>query len=154
MTFLRLAVLLISFSLLSSLSAFAADKAEQPLSGEDMKLAREMNEAYARHIYTSSCLNRQVGLFMPKMLTPEEKAKKIKSFKASCDCLADMVLKEATPNSVIDYVTRTSGTNKSVPDAGKKAKDVKKVLERTQEFDRIGLISRGKETRKMCGFNQ
>lgn len=137
-------------------SAFAADtKKVEPkqLSGEDLKMAQEMNAAYARHMYNSACLMRQKTLYLPKILTDKEKEDRIKGFVKSCDCLADMSIKQTSPNDVIDFITRNFGSHMPKAPSDKKNSASTPKPTRSPQFDKIGVILRSKETRKSCGLS-
>lgn len=124
----------------------AAYAAEQ-LSASDMKTAIQLNKAYARHMYASSCVERQ-RMMMSPILTPAEKNGLMVGFQKSCDCLADGLLKDNNPNDVIGYVTYINGsiepgTKKAKPDAQTKEKNAKIM---SYAFD--------KRNRSACGFKQ
>lgn len=157
------ATLLLVLMLCSSpLSVWAGDVQGAPLKGEELEIARKMNEAYARSMYSSICLDRQRALFMPVILTPEEKSKKLKEFSQSCECLADMVIKETSPNDVIGFVTKYNGKNtaKSKENGGQPKElnanghKIQTAVRHDQQTAKLWEITTGKESRKKCGFSQ
>jgi len=127
--------------------AVAADKPKQ-LTGDDLKMATQMNDIYARHLYSSSCLDGQKYEYAPKTLTPAEKAQRVESYKKSCDCMTNIVLKTISPNDAIDYVSTTAG---SMPLNAKRAKP---DANRVKKFAEIAAINRDKQNRQQCGFKR
>jgi len=135
--------LLFLLYLFIALPAQAADNGK-PLKGKELENAQAMNNIYARHILTSSCINRQVGFFMPSGISSEEKSLRMNAFKKNCDCAADIVMKNYSPNDVIDYVTDEVG--------GKKSQS-KSDAAQNQKFKKMfHLMNVDKKTRKTCGF--
>lgn len=129
---------------------------EKPLAGDDLKMAIKMNDVYARHLYSSVCVEGEKRGAVSVALSPEENAKRMQMFKSACDCLVDQILKESSPNDVIDYVTAINGGRKSTPEsAGKIVRAFPNVPEGSAaeaKLLRIGDIGRDEKIRKDCGF--
>ena len=142
---LHLMFALIGLSLMFPVSA--AQSAEQ-LSASDMKMATEMNKVYAKHMYSSTCVDRQRMMFVPPILSAQEKASRMVSFQKSCDCLTDGLLNSFSPNDVIGFVTYFNG---SVAPGTKKAKPDQQTAQKNAQ---IMMYARDKETRQGCGFKQ
>ncbi len=136
-------------ALVSFLSgAHAADK-QKPLTGRDLEDAKKMNDIYARHMYSSSCMERQKALYLPSTLTPAEIAERMAKYKESCDCLTDVILKTFTPNDLINYVTDMNGT--FPPGLKVRPKPDPLIV---KKYAGIEEINREIETRQKCGFKQ
>lgn len=130
-----------------ALPAAAAQNVEQ-LSGEDMKTAIEMNKIYARHMYSSSCVERQRQMFVPKILNAQEKAALMASYQKSCDCLTDGLMESFAPGDVISYITYMNG---SVAPGTQKAKPDQQTMQKNAQ---IMSYARDKQVRNQCGFKQ
>lgn len=127
--------------------AQAADKPQQ-LTGDDLKTAIEMNKVYAQHMYSSSCIDQQKTYGILFDMPDSQKAELMAQFKKSCDCMANLVMKNALPNDVISFVAVTSG--QSAPNAnGKEPSDFE-----MQKIGKIMSIERNENNRRNCGFKQ
>ena len=150
-------ILAVLICVMGSGGAKAADP-DKPLAGADLEMAVKMNDVYARHMYSSVCIEHQKAYFLPRQLSVDDEAKKMQSFKDSCDCLTNRVLKESSPNDVIDYVTAMNGGKKSMPGtSGKKTKafpDLPKGSQAEEKLMKIGQIGRDEKIRKDCGFTR
>lgn len=141
-------LLLILVLVCMSTAAMAADKPVQ-LKGKDLEEAQQMNDIYARHMYSSSCVDRQKAFYIPNALTDAEKAGRIAEFKKSCDCMTDTVLKSFQPNDVISYVGDMSG---AFPPGVTKRPKLDPII--VKKYAKIAEINRDKENRQKCGFKQ
>jgi hypothetical protein len=135
--------------LLWSGAAFAADN-QTLLTGKNLETAKEMNMAYAQHLYSATCLDRQKAYFLPRNLTPEEGKKRIQGFQKSCDCMAGKVIEKTSPNAVVDYVTQANGISSS---AKKNAKGIYK-LNASSQFIAINNLTVDKDARRSCGLQK
>lgn len=140
-------VLMMALGLLGSFSAvaYAAD-ANQPLTGRDLKDATEMNDVYARHMYSSNCMETQKA-YMPNTLPQAEANALIAEYKKSCDCVTDAVLKTFTPNDMISYVTDRAGI--LPPGVKVRPKPDPNIV---KKYAQMAAIDRDIKTRKQCGF--
>lgn len=145
--FLFIVALITCFSLVS-LGANAASN-NQPLTGSDLKEATEMNDLYARHMYSSTCVERQKALHVMSVLTADEQSKRVAGFKNTCDCITDAILKQVTPNDLINYVTDMDGT---FPPGVKTRPKPDPVV--VKKYAQIAAINREIRTRNQCGFKQ
>jgi len=127
--------------------ANAADSPKQ-LTGDDLKTAIEMNKVYAQHMYSSSCFERQKAYQTVFGMPEAEKAKLLFDIKKSCDCMTDLVVKNAMPNDVINFVMVTNGS--ALPNA--KENNVNNI--ETQKMAKIMAIGLNENNRKNCGFKQ
>lgn len=121
----------------------------QQLTGSDLEQATKMNEIYARHMYSSTCMERQKALYTPRTLSPAELSARMVKYKESCDCLTDVILKKFTPNDVIDYVTDRDGV---FPPGVKMRPNPEPVV--AKKYAQIEAMNREIRTRKQCGFKQ
>lgn len=142
-------ILFILFLIVLAPSVYAADK-NQNLSGKELKEAVQMNDIYARHMFSSNCLERQKSFFIPMNMSEADKAARIQSFQKSCDCMTNVVMKSYLPNDVIDYVTKSSG---SVP-TGSSYVRPKPDPAQARKFGKLMMLSRDKQLRQSCGFKQ
>ena len=139
--------LLMMITLFSVLSvAHAADNGQ--LSSSEMKTAVKMNEIYAHHMYSSSCLERQRMMYVSPILTPAEKNSLMVEYAKACDCLANKVLKDSNPNDVIGYVTYMDG---SIEPGTKRVKPDPQTREKNSKIMTLGHEP---GNRKSCGFKQ
>lgn len=132
-----------------SVASFAASNPKQ-LSAKELEMAKQMNVAYAQHLYSSTCMDRQKSFFLPKGLTPDEQAKRNKGFQKSCDCLSGEVIKATSPNDVIDYITQTNGA--TLPNPSEDDKEIQ--VDETAEYTKIRKMSYDSDARRKCGFAQ
>ncbi len=136
-----------------------AAEAPRQLSGADLEMAAKMNDAYARHMYSSACVDTQESYFIPpKTMPAADKARILQSFKTSCDCLTANVMKAAAPNDVINYVTTVNGGRKSgsTPDEGETRAfpDLPQGSVEEQKMFKIIDVGRDPKIRKDCGFTR
>ncbi len=129
----------------------ATQQPTKQLTAKEVEMAQKMNMAYAHHIYESSCFARQLDLYLPVGLTPDETAKRLKGFQASCNCMADMVIKATGPNDVIDYVTDSEGIQLNDPDV---AQNNESESDENPKFSQIRVMSFDRDTRRKCGFSE
>lgn len=142
----KFVLIMVMFSWISV--AQAADQA-QPLTGDNLKQATEMNHIYARHMYSSTCVEKRKAGYTPPTLTPEEQVKRMEEFKASCDCVADTILKQFTPNDLIGYVGDMDGTFPP----GLKVRPKPEPLV-AQKYGKISAMTREIKARHQCGFKK
>ncbi len=148
---LKLLCFVLSLWFVSTAQAAAISK---PLTGRDLETAQAMNDIYARHMMTSSCIERQKVYFIPFGVTEQERKLRIESFAKSCECMTGAVLKTFTANDVIDYVTNTYGSVKP-PVAGAKVKRPQPNQQQAEKFSKMNqMMNIDKETRNKCGFQK
>ena len=139
-----------------AIAAEAADKQtpkQKPLQGKELEQAVQLNDVYARHLYATSCVERQKAYFLPPILSPEERASRLASYKASCDCQTDHILKTVKPNGLIGYVTSMNGSQ--IPSdqlAGRKPRELDGQTKAL--YAKIMYVNKDKNVRKKCGFKQ
>lgn len=136
-------------ALVSFLSVAHADDNNKPLTGRDLEDATKMNDIYARHMYSSTCMERQKSLYTPKTLSPAEIAARMEKYKESCDCMTNEILKKFTPNDVIGYVTQLDGV--LPPNVKSRAKPDSVTA---KKYFGISALNREIRTRQQCGFKQ
>ena len=144
--FQKFVFIIVLFSFLSVAHAANNDK---PLTGNDLKEATQMNDMYARHMFSSSCMERQKALYTPKTLSPAEIAARLEKCKESCDCLTDAILKKFTPNDLIGYIADMDG----VFPPGVKVRPKPDPLV-ARKYGQIAAMNREIRTRQQCGFKQ
>ncbi|MBL8641053.1 MAG: hypothetical protein JNL76_02950 [Alphaproteobacteria bacterium] len=135
--------------LLLCLSVAQAAENNQALTGSDLKEAIEMNNIYARHMYSSTCMERQKALYMPRTLSQPEVAARILEYKKSCDCLTDVLLKTFTPDDLIKYVTDMDGV---FPPGVRTRPKLDPVI--AKKYGQISAMNREIRLRQQCGFKQ
>ena len=135
--------------LVLSISVAHAAEVDAPLTGRDLEDATKMNDMYARHMYSSTCMERQKALYTPKTLTPAEIATRMGKFKESCDCMTDTILKKFAPNDLINYVGYLDG---SFPPGVKTRPKLDPLI--VQKYRDISALNREIRTRQQCGFKQ
>lgn len=131
-----------------STAAMAADKPVQ-LKGKDLEEAQQMNDIYARHMYSSSCVDRQKAFDTSDASTEAEKAGRMAEFKKSCDCMTDTVLKSFQPNDIISYVGDMNG---AIPPGVTTRPKPDPIM--VNKYLKIAEINRNKENREKCGLKQ
>lgn len=126
----------------------------KPLKGDDLETAQAMNDIYARHMLTSSCMERQKNYFIPYEISNEEKASRMASFKKGCDCITNTILETYSANDAIDYVTDAYG---SVIPKQTKSEGVE-FVDNTKQGEKFAKMTYtmnvDTEFRKKCGFQK
>ena len=144
---------LIALTLVFVLPAYAAEKSK-PLKGKDLETAQAMNDIYARHMLSSSCLERQKTYFIPYGISGQEKEARIASYKKNCECLTDTVLKSYSANDAIDFITQTQGAVEPVKSQGKTIRSIPNNQQREKFAKMTYMMNVDKENRKNCGFQK
>lgn len=150
---MKINFLLLLLSFMFVLPAYSADKSN-PIKGKDLEKAQIMNDIYARHVLTSSCIDRQIGYFLPQGISSVEKSGRINAFKKNCDCIAETTLKNYSANDVIDYVTNTYGSVMPKTAGTKSVQNMGGDMQRQKFAKMTYLMNVDKETRKNCGFQK
>lgn len=136
-------------ALVSFLSVAHAANNNQPLTGSDLRQATEMNNVYARHMYSSTCIQIQKAHTPIGSDTVEQQAAKAVEFKNTCDCVTNAILEKVAPNDVINYVTYSNG--ELPPGVTENAKLPKQIDEK---YAQIEAIEREIRTSNKCGFKK
>ena len=136
-------------ALVSFLSFAHADDNNKPLAGRELEDATKMNDIYARHMYSSTCMERQKALYTPKTLSSEEVAARMVKYKESCDCMTNEILKKFTPNDLIGYISQNEG---ALPPGAKTRKKPDEAV--AKKYHEIFMLNREIKTRQQCGFKQ
>jgi hypothetical protein len=132
-------------------AAMAQSKPQtQQLSKQQLDTVKQMSDVYARHLQTSICLERQKALFIPTILSEQEKAKRIQADKAACECMTETIMQVVPPTDMIDYLTYNHGTIKSSPNM--KIRELS--AQERQKNQRIGMMIRDEKSRRNCGFKK
>lgn len=132
---------------------YAADQSK-PLKGKDLETAQAMNDMYARHILTSTCMERQKTYFIPYGISDQEKSVRLNSYKKSCDCITDTILKSYSANDAIGYVTESHGSVAPQQSGSKTVKTVQSNQQREKFGKMTYMMNVDKENRKNCGFQK
>jgi hypothetical protein len=143
-------MLFVSFVLLS-VQGFAESKV---LKGDDLETAQAMNDIYARHMLSSSCMERQKTYFIPYVISNQEKSSRMASFKKGCDCITNTILETYSPNDAIDYVTSTYGSVSPKQDKAKGVQIVQSNQQREKFAKMTYTMNVDKEFRQKCGFQK
>jgi hypothetical protein len=140
---------LISCLSVAHLAVAQATNNDKPLTGSDLKDATQMNDMYARHMYSSTCVEKVKAYDTTIAATPADDAKKMAQFKKSCDCLTDAMLKSFTPNDLIGYVSDMQGA--IPPGAKARATPTQATIEK---YGKIEVMNSQIEASRQCGFKQ
>lgn len=147
----KLLIIIFAAIILLPPQGFAQSK---PLKGDDLETAQAMNDIYARHMLSSSCMERQKNYFIPYGISSEEKATRMASFKKGCDCMTNTILETYSANDVIDYVTDAYG---SVIPKQVLVEGVEIILngKQSEKFSKMTYtMNVDTEFRKKCGFQK
>lgn len=150
---MKINFLLLLLSFIFVLPAYSEDKSNS-IKGKDLEKVQIMNDIYARHVLTSSCIDRQIGYFLPQGISPAEKSERINAFKKNCECIAETALKDYSANDVIDYVTNAYGSVMPKTAGTKSAQKTGDNIQRQKYAEMSYLMNVDKETRKNCGFQK
>jgi hypothetical protein len=132
-----------------SVPSFSAENMKS-LNSRELKMAMQMNQMYASHMYSSSCMMQQKAQLLSTAMSEDAKIKQIQASQKACDCMSDEILKKVNPNDLIDYVTQTNGARYT--GAGQNNRIIQ--LKGSQQFIQIIQTSRDKGIRRECGFSQ
>jgi len=129
--------------------AIAADKQTQ-LKGDDLKMAMQMNDMFARHLYSTVCLEEEKYFSLQKELVGNTRQEAILSLKSSCDCVTNVMMEKVSANDMIGYVTAMYGVN---PSGSVEANKLPNVSDKSK-FNKIGQLTRDLKMRRKCGFSK